>query len=249
MKKYSLLSDSWPYALLVGLWYLSYWMIDSKILVPSPHDTVITLANYFGDQRFQDSVIETMKNLLLSWVLIQFLVLLSLILIQTSRLFESVFSKWALMFQTLPTFAVLPVLIALMGFNTVMMFTLLVFANYWVSISYLLTAQQEMRQRWKHHADNLQWSIIDQIKSVYFFALLPHLIAISAITWGLSWRTLIAVEVMFGGLGTASGLGVMMMEDRQAYNTSEVWAVLLVILAISVAINHFFDFLKKKIYW
>ena len=235
--------------LLLGLWYLAWWTIDNTILIPSPHDTIETLVNYSTEKRFQDSVTETMKNLGIAWILIQLLVLLTILLIQTSKFFESIFAKWALMFQTLPTFAILPVLIALLGFNTVMMFTLLIFANYWVSISYIITAQEEMRRRWAHQADNLQWSVVDQIRHIYFYAMLPHLLAISAITWGLCWRTLIAVEVMFGGLGTASGLGVMMMEDRQSYNTSEVWAVLLVILVFSIVVNHFFEFLKKKIYW
>lgn len=249
MKKYSLIFDNWPYVLLICLWYLAWALIDNKILIPSPHDTVSTLLQYFSEKRFQDSVLETMKNLGLAWALIQVLVLLTILLIQSSRWSEKIFSKWALMFQTLPTFAVLPVLIALLGFNTVMMFTLLIFANYWVSISYVMTAQDEMRRRWAHQADNLQWSVIDQIRYIYFYAMLPHLLAISAITWGLCWRTLIAVEVMFGGLGTASGLGVLMMEDRQSYNTAEVWAVLLVILTVSVVVNQIFETLKKKIYW
>ncbi len=249
MKRFFLIFDHWPYLLLIGLWYLAWSMIDNKILIPSPHETVLTLMQYFSEKRFQDSLIETMKNLGLSWALIQALVLLTILLIQSNHLFEKIFAKWALMFQTLPTFAILPVLIALLGFNTVMMFTLLIFANYWVSISYVMTAQDEMRRRWAHQADNLQWSVIDQIRHIYFYAMLPHLLTISIITWGLCWRTLIAVEVMFGGLGTARGLGVLMMEDRQSYDTTEVWAVLLVILAVSVLINHIFERLKKKIYW
>lgn len=242
-------SKIWPYLLLILLWYLSWWSIDNAILIPSPHATWIALISYASDLRFRESLYSTMSNLVMAWFLVQSLVLMSIMLVQVSRPVELILSKWALMFQTLPTFALLPVLIALLGFNTMMMFTLLIFANYWASMSYALTSQREVRARWSHHAENLRLSSLNQFTKIYLYAMLPHLVTMSSIAWGLCWRTLIAVEIMFGGLSTASGLGVLMQQDRQSYDTAQVWAILMVILFVSVAINQMFDFAREKITW
>ena len=67
--------------------------------------------------------------------------------------------------------------------------------------------------------------------------------------WGLCWRTLLALEVMFGGLGQQLGLGVLMQEDRMTYAIAEIWAILIVIMSVSVAVNSLFLWVKRRVHW
>ena len=88
-----------------------------------------------------------------------------------------------------------------------------------------------------------------QISRVYVYSLLPYLVNIGSITWGLCWRTLLALEVMFGGLGQQLGLGVLMQEDRMTYAIAEIWAILIVIMSVSVAVNSLFLWVKRRVHW
>jgi NitT/TauT family transport system permease protein len=248
MNQYLKAFDYWPLVLLIGLWYMTWIVIDNPILVPNPWETALSLVDYSTDQKFLSSLGATLQNLIFSWLLVQLLVLITLVAIN-NRHAEHLVDHWGSMFQTMPTFALLPILIVIMGFGPSMLYTLIIFGNYWVASSYLITALKKVKLKWFAQANNLKWPILKQIRHIYFPALLPYLINIASITWGMCWRTLLAVEIMFGGLTSQMGLGALMMENRITYDTKEVWAILLLILIISLLVNSAFRLLQKKTFW
>lgn len=249
MKRYLNFSNVAPYLLLLVLWTIAYWIINNPILIPSPTQAVGALINYTHDPRFYISLSSTLTNLVNSWLIVQALLLLTLIVVKSHDIAKNIVEKWSTMFQTMPTFAMLPILIVALGLGKSTLYALIIFSNFWVGVGYLLTAVNLTQSHWQPQLTNLRWSIFKQIRHVYVYAMLPHLLSISGITWGLCWRTLLAVEVMFGGLASQLGLGVLMMEERVSYNSAEVWALLLVVMLISISIGQVFNFLKSKIHW
>ena len=243
---YSAISKSWPYLLLLALWYVAYFAVGNNILIPDPIMTVASLGTYVQQERFWISIRSTMGNLLTTWLILQLMLAVVLILIVSNQHLKKLISSWANMFQSMPTFAIL---IAIIGLSKATLYVLILFANFWVGTSYLLTAVTTCRSRWAEQLQNLRWNTWTQIRHVYIYAMLPYTVNIASITWSLCWRTLLAVEIMFGGLGSQLGLGVLMMEDRQSYNTEEVWGILLLIIGFSVLVNYIFDKLKNKIKW
>jgi NitT/TauT family transport system permease protein len=248
MNLFSKVFNQWPFLLLIGLWTIAWVWISNPILVPSPAGSITALIEYFDDSRFLLSLNTTVWNLVSSWLIVQLLLLITLVII-TNRHAETLIDNWSSMFQSVPTFALLPILIVLMGFSQSMLYTLVIFGNYWVASSYLITALHKTRLRWQPHARNLNWSVAKQLRHIYLPALVPFWINIASITWGLCWRTLLAIEVMFGGLSGQLGLGVLMMENRTTYDTEEVWGILLVILIIGLSMNAIVQLLKKKVFW
>lgn len=240
--------DWWPIGLLLALWLLTWAVVNNALLIPSPWSVMAALWNYLFDPRFHISITGTMTTLFTAWGLVQILLLLTLVA-QFNPVLNQIFERWSILFQTLPTFALLPVMIVLLGFGTPLLYAMVIFANYWVGVNYLLTATRQSRDRWREQCENLAWHLGHQISRVYVYSLLPYLVNIASITWGLCWRTLLALEVMFGGLGQQLGLGVLMQEDRMTYDIAEIWAILLVIMAVSMAVNSLFVYVKRRVHW
>lgn len=236
------------YLLLLAVWIVAWKFTDNPLLVPSPTAVAAALYAYALEDKFQVSLLNTLSNLLFAWSIIQVFLFLFLVL-QFNHSVRRVLADWATLFQPLPTFALLPVLIVLLGLNSITLFVLIVFSNLWSGMSYLLSAVEREQKNWQHHADNFKWNLIQQIKYIYLYALLPHLVSIAAVTWGLTWRTLLAVEVTMGGVGDNQGLGIIMTEDRMTYDIAEIWAVLLIILIISAIIQYMFEKVKSKVHW
>lgn len=225
-----------------------WFMIDNGLLIPSPVSVIEALWQYLFNPRFHISIVSTMTTLFTAWGIIQIMLAITLIA-QFNPLAHQVLDRWSVLFQTLPTFALLPVMIVLLGFGTPLLYAMVIFTNYWVGTNYLLTATRQSRDRWHEQCCNLGWNIGHQISRVYLYSMLPYLVNIASITWGLCWRTLLALEVMFGGLGQQLGLGVLMQEDRMTYNIAEIWAILLVIMALSLTVNQLFVSIKRRVHW
>lgn len=234
--------------LLLALWIMIWGYVGNPLLIPSPVSVVNALWIYLFDPRFHVSMIGTMTTLFMAWGAIQIMLLITLVA-QFNPVLHKIFEKWSILFQTLPAFALLPIMIVLLGFGTPLLYAMIIFTNYWVGTNYLLTVTKQSQTRWHEQCVNLRWNLVTQITRVYVYSMLPYLLNMASITWGLCWRTLLALEVMFGGLGRQLGLGVLMQEDRMTYDISEIWAILLVIMAISIAINHVFIMIKKRIHW
>ena len=242
------LRDWWPMGLLLALWLLTWAVVNNALLIPSPWSVLVALGNYLFDPRFHISITGTMTTLFTAWALVQILLLFTLAA-QFNPVLNQIFDRWSILFQTLPTFALLPVMIVLLGFGTPLLYAMVIFTNYWVGVNYLLTATRQSRARWHEQCENLGWHMGHQISRVYVYSLLPYLVNIGSITWGLCWRTLLALEVMFGGLGQQLGLGVLMQEDRMTYAIAEIWAILIVIMSVSVAVNSLFLWVKRRVHW
>ena len=238
----------WPILLLIVLWLAVYQYIDNPVLIPSPAGALEALWNYFEDPRFHISVISTMTNLVTAWLIVQAMLLLTLLL-QFNPILHKIFEKWAFLFQALPTFAILPILIVLLGFGPAMLYTCIVFSNYWVGTNYLLTATKQSTQQWHEQCDNLGWNTWQRFSRVYVYSMMPYLINLASITWSMCWRTLMALEVLFGSLGSQLGLGVLMQQERMMFDVAEIWAILLVIMTISIAVNQLFILLRNRIHW
>lgn len=76
--------------------------------------------------------------------------------------------------------------------------------------------------------------------------MLVDIISVCKNTWALGWRSLLAIEITFGNLGSGKGLGVTMVMDRTTFNSVDLWASLLVVIIIGSTILLFFDYLVER---
>jgi NitT/TauT family transport system permease protein len=68
-------------------------------------------------------------------------------------------------------------------------------------------------------------------------AALPAIVSGLKIGWAFAWRTLIAAELVFGASSRSGGLGWFIFENRVALETPYVFAGLLTVILIGLAIE------------
>jgi len=78
-------------------------------------------------------------------------------------------------------------------------------------------------------------------------AAFPSILAGLKIGWAFAWRTLIAAELVFGVSSGQGGLGWYIFESKNQLNIPEVFAGLLTIILIGLAVeNVVFRFIEKR---
>jgi NitT/TauT family transport system permease protein len=78
-------------------------------------------------------------------------------------------------------------------------------------------------------------------------AAFPSILAGLKIGWAFAWRTLIAAELVFGVSSRSGGLGWYIFEARAELETSRVFAGLLAVILIGLAVEAvIFRFIEKR---
>lgn len=68
-------------------------------------------------------------------------------------------------------------------------------------------------------------------------AALPSILSGLKIAWAFAWRTLIAAELVFGASSGNGGLGWYIFQNRNELYTDKVFAGLLTVIAIGLAVE------------
>ena len=78
-------------------------------------------------------------------------------------------------------------------------------------------------------------------------AALPSIIVGLKIGWAFAWRTLIAAELVFGASSGSGGLGWFIFENRNNLETANVFAGLLCVILIDLAVESLvFRFVEER---
>lgn len=74
---------------------------------------------------------------------------------------------------------------------------------------------------------------------------LPYIISGFRTAWAFGWRTIVAAELVFGATGGEGGLGYLLNQSRYFLNTERVFAGLVTIAVIGIALESAFRVLEK----
>ena len=84
------------------------------------------------------------------------------------------------------------------------------------------------------------------VRDVLVPAALPHTISGLKTGWAFGWRTIIAAELVFGVAGGKGGLGFFINDARYFLRTPEIFAGLVTIAIIGIALDLCFSYLEKR---
>jgi NitT/TauT family transport system permease protein len=238
---------SWGIVIL--LWFLFYRWVNNPIIIPGPYETFNRLFELLKTVKFREHIYSSMSNLSLGWILSIILLFLLTIFISLSKKIEIFLTNIAGGYQGMPTFSLAPILLTMFGYSKITAVCLLIWSVIWYGTIHLIAEINKIKQKWYKHAKNLQWKFLKQFTIIYLPAMLPIFLVICKNSWSMMWRTLVAIELLLGGMGGNFGLATFMMENKVQYQMTETWSVFLVILLLGIIINKFFDYIIKKIDW
>jgi len=241
--------NHWPLAILFITWEIFGRIVDNKILVPMPIDTLMTLGSMIFTKQYLTALYTSLSVMLIGWLLVLLIIffLTSITLFNKNiRYFVDYISSGA---QVLPTFSMFPIFLLIFGLTIDTIYAMICWSAAWIGTVSLVSATSASRTRWEKYVINLRISKIKALTLVYFPSVMPEIISVLKNSWGASWRILIAIEMVFGALGGRFGLGALMSEQKVVYNTLEVWAILITLLFIGIIVSQGFNYARSKYSW
>lgn len=158
--------------------------------------------------------------------------LLSTVLIIFGRKYDWIGTNIELMnsiASPLPGIAILPLVILWIGVRQEAMFFIMIHATLWPMWRQLSLGVDRLNKRFKRFEKAFGLSPLRRFYHIYCLGITDDLLAAMSVSWSRGWRALISVEMIFGIVGTQTGLGWMIYERRMYMDTEGLYAGLIMI--------------------
>lgn len=159
------------------------------------------------------------------------------VLCQKSKTLKSFYGVVATIMNSIPSLAILPLIIMWIGIGNSAIIALVLHSVLWTFTIHVLGGIDSIPRTYKEFSDNIGISTLVRLKDVYLPASLPSIISGLKIAWGRAWRSLIGAEIIFGAIGSAGGLGYYININRQFGNMDKVLGGVIIIAGIGLIIE------------
>ncbi|AFL99194.1 ABC-type nitrate/sulfonate/bicarbonate transport system, permease component [Desulfitobacterium dehalogenans ATCC 51507] len=227
--------------LLLILWYLvTFFEVVPKFMLPSPGDVIHALVGSFPElmKHTQVTLTEAFVGLALS-ILLAFWI--ALLMDRFDALYKA-FHPILVITQTIPTVAIAPLLVLWLGYDMAPKITLIVLTCFFPMTIALLGGFKSSDQ----DAMNLMRAMGAKKWQIYRYIKLPNALPgfFSGLRISVSYSIVGAVIAEW--LGGNSGLGVYMTRVRKSYSFDKMFAVIFLIIILSLVLMKCVELLERK---
>lgn len=233
------------YLILIGLWQgLSLLRIWPEYIFPTPVGVVKTLIAGFEDKTFIIGILISMKRILIGYGLSIVIGLCLGLLIGRVKTLDETFGSLVLGFQALPSICWLPLALLWFGLSESAMQAVVILGSLFSIIIGADTGVKNVPPIYIRAARTMGASGFRLYTKVIIPAALPSIISGFKQGWSFAWRSLMAAELLYVGLG----LGHLLMMGRELNDMNQVIAVMIVIIVIGVVVDRLiFGKIENKI--
>ena len=222
------------YIILIGLWQgLAFLKIWPEYIFPSPLGVFKTLVTGFGDQTFIIGILVSMKRILIGFGISVVLGLVIGLLIGRIKTLDETLGTLVLGFQALPSICWLPLALLWFGLSETAMQAIVILGSLFSIIIGADTGVKNVPPIYIRAARTMGARGIQLYTRVIIPAALPSVISGFKQGWSFAWRSLMAAELLYVGLG----LGHLLMMGRELNDMNQVIAVMIVIIVIGVLVD------------
>jgi len=233
--------------LLAVLWEVYGRWLDNPLLVPTFSDTMRALITDFGNGTIPSRAWGSIEVLMLGFALGALLAgILSVFAIST-RVGADFLETMTAMFNPLPAIALLPLALIWFGLGSGSLIFVLVHSVMWAVALNTLAGFRSVSATVRMVGRNYNLNGLRFVVRILIPAAFPSILSGLKIGWAFAWRTLIAAELVFGVSSGQGGLGWYIFESKNQLNIPEVFAGLLTIILIGLAVeNVVFRFIESR---
>jgi NitT/TauT family transport system permease protein len=142
------------------------------------------------------------------------------------------------MFNPLPAIALLPLALIWFGLGAGSLVFVLIHSVMWAVSLNMLAGFRGVSTTARMVGRNYNLTGLRFVVRILIPAAFPSILAGLKIGWAFAWRTLIAAELVFGVSSGKGGLGWYIFESKNQLNIAEVFAGLLTIILIGLAVEN-----------
>jgi len=236
--------------LLVGLlvlWQAYITLRDvSPLVFAAPLDVAEALVDGIRDGRLIDASVVTLRVLGIGMLIGMAVAAILTTLATWTRIGQDILVLLTSMLNPLPAIAILPLAILWFGLNQTALVFVIANAVTWpiainVSMGFRTVPATIMMV-----GRNLGLRGVRMVRDVLAPAALPHTITGLKTGWAFGWRTIIAAELVFGVAGSGGGLGFFINDARFFLRIPEVFAGLVTIALIGIALESVFNLIERR---
>lgn len=233
------------YLILIGLWQgLSFLKIWPEYIFPTPIGVIRTLIAGFEDRTFIIGILVSMKRILIGYGLSIVIGLCLGLLIGRIKTLDETLGSLVLGFQALPSICWLPLALLWFGLSESAMQTVVILGSLFSIIIGTDTGVKNVPPIYIRAARTMGAKGLYLYTKVIIPAALPSIIGGFKQGWSFAWRSLMAAELLYVGLG----LGHLLMMGRELNDMNQVIAVMIVIIVIGVVVDRLiFGKIENKI--
>ncbi|MFG1288647.1 ABC transporter permease [Xanthobacter versatilis] len=233
-------------AALAALWQVAAVWQNNPLLFPTFTDTMSALASALSEGDLLPAALASLAVLVKGYVLA---VALALVLVSAAiavPFLKEVLLTLTAMFNPLPAIALLPLAMLWLGLGEASLLLVMVHAVLWPFALAALTGFEQVPETQRLVGRNYGLKGLHYVALILIPAALPSLLSGLKIAWAFAWRTLIAAELVFGVSSRAGGLGWFIYRNRNELLTDRVFAGLVTVIVIGLAVEVLFRAVEQK---
>lgn len=233
-------------AVVAMLEVLSRLEIIPRLIIPAPSEIVYALYDGFRTGIFVTHTASTLGSTAAGFFIGGILAITVASLLAVLPRLERICLPYIVALQTLPKIAVAPILILWFGYGMNAKFAIVVAVAFFPM---MLNTLAGLRVRKRDELD-LMSSLGASRYQVYRFIRLPNALpfVFAGLHLGAIYSLLGAVTAEF--LGSSSGLGYIMLQQRAMFNTPAVFAILLLLMIIGTSLHLMMQFIEHRVlFW
>ncbi len=224
--------------ILAGGWELYGRWLDNPLLVPPFSDAVRALVADVSNGTIPKRAYSTIQVLLIGFASGTLLAGLLTVFAISSRIGTDFLDTMTAMFNPLPAIALLPLALIWFGLGSGSLVFVLIHSVMWAVSLNMLAGFRGVSPTARMVGRNYNLTGLRFVWKILIPAAFPSILAGLKIGWAFAWRTLIAAELVFGVSSGKGGLGWYIFESKNQLNIAEVFAGLLTIILIGLAVEN-----------
>ncbi|MEH1780970.1 ABC transporter permease [Nostoc sp.] len=230
---------------LLIFWQLYVWIAQvPALLIPGPIAVLEVLWHDLLSQKLLQATLSTLSVLCIGMVLGVIVGTALAAFAKVSRFGQDLLIVMSSMLNPLPAIAILPLVMIWFGFTSVSIIIVTAHATTWPIALNTEMGLSTINPTVLMVGKNLGLDGFKLIREIMIPAALPHILTGLRTAWAFGWRTVIAAELMFGSGGATSGLGWQINNSRYFLQTDRVFAGLVVIAILGLAVNYLFRLIE-----
>ncbi|MFN2460358.1 MAG: ABC transporter permease [Candidatus Velthaea sp.] len=163
-----------------------------------------------------------------------------------SRFGHDLLSVLSAVLNPLPSIAILPLAMIWFGLRPESIVFVVALATIWPVAINTDTGFRTISNTTQMAARNLGLGGARMVTDVLLPAALPYIITGLKAAWAFGWRTVVAAELVFGVAGSSGGLGWYINNARYFLQTSNIFAGLIVISLLGIAVEALFTVIETR---
>ncbi|HYV69942.1 MAG TPA: ABC transporter permease [Pseudolabrys sp.] len=228
-------------------WELYGRWLDNPLLVPTFADTIRALIAGVAEGTIPQRALSSMEVLLIGFATGTLLAGMLTVFAIGTRIGTDFLETMTAMFNPLPAIALLPLALIWFGLGAGSLIFVLVHSVMWAVALNTLAGFRSVSTTVRMVGRNYNLNGLRFVARILIPAAFPSILAGLKIGWAFAWRTLIAAELVFGVSSGQGGLGWYIFESKNQLNIPEVFAGLLTIILIGLAVeNVVFRFVETR---